>query len=138
MSQSATSISFGSALRCAVDARFDLGSLTSDSGLFWLHEADAALGLCAALASVIPDWRRTHVQHPVEILIRQRIFQIACGYEDQDDADTLRTDSLFKLVCGRLPDETDLASQPTMSRLENHISRRTCRDFASGCDRWAP
>jgi hypothetical protein len=64
-------------------------------------------------------------------LIRQRVFQIACGYEDQNDADTLRADPLLKLVCGRLPEsDTDLASQPTFSRLENAVDWRTCYRLA--------
>ena len=131
MSQSATSIRFGSRLPLPVAARFDLGDLTSDGGLLWLQEADDALGLCAALAAVVPDWRRQHVRHSLETLVRQRVFQIACGYEDQDDADSLRTDPLLKLVCGRRPiGDRDLASQPTMSRLENHIDRRTCYQLA--------
>ncbi len=113
-------------------AAFDGGRLTSDGGLPWLAEADAALALCATLATCIPDWRRGPVVHSLETLVRQRVFQIACGYEDQDDADTLRTDPLLKLVCGRLPDSgVPLASQPTMSRLENHISRRTAERLAS-------
>ena len=84
-----------------VEAAFDGGRLTSDGGLPWLAEADNALGLCAALASTIPEWRRGPVRHTLETLVRQRLFQIACGYADQDDADTLRTDPLLKLVCGR-------------------------------------
>jgi hypothetical protein len=98
--------------------------------LVWLAEAEATLGLCAALASVIPDWRTGSVQHSLETLLRQRIFQIACGYEDQDDADALRSDPRLKLVCGRLPDEPDLASQPTLSRLENAIDFKTCYRLA--------
>ena len=55
------------------------------------------------------------------------------SYEDQNDADTLRTDPLLKLVCGRLPDtECDLASQPTFSRLENAVDWRTCYQLAVG------
>jgi hypothetical protein len=111
-------------------ARFDGPRLTSDGGLVWLAEADAALGLCAALARVVPDWRTGPVQHSLETLVRQRLFQIACGYEDQDDADSLRSDPLLKLVCGRLPDEPDLASQPTLSRLENAIDFKTCYRLA--------
>ena len=111
---------------------FDGGRLTSDGGLPWLAEADAALDLCAALARCIPDWRRGPVIHSLETLVRQRVFQIACGYEDQDDADTLRTDPLLKLVCGRLPDSgLPLASQPTLSRLENHIDRHTAERLAT-------
>jgi hypothetical protein len=64
-------------------------------------------------------------------LIRQRVFQIACGYEDQDDADFLRTDPLLKLVCSHLPETgRDLANQPTLSRLENAVDRRACYRLA--------
>ncbi len=67
----------------------------------------------------------------LEALVRQRVFQIACGYEDQDDADTLRTDPLLKLVCGRLPESgADLASQPTFSRLENAPNGPACYRLA--------
>jgi hypothetical protein len=112
-------------------AAFDGGRLTSDGGLPWLAEADAALGLCAAFAAAIPEWRRGKVRHSLETLVRQRVFQIACGYEDQDDADALRADPLLKLVCGRLPDtDADLASQPTLSRLENAVDRHACYRLA--------
>jgi len=106
--------------------------LTSDGGLPWLAEADAALGLCDQLAACIPDWRRGPVQHSLVALLRQRIFQIACGYEDQNDANMLRHDPLFKLVCGQLPDSgAPLASQPTLSRLENAIDRHTVEALAT-------
>ena len=118
MSQSATPVyRFAGAAPLPLEVSFDGGRLTTDGGLPWLEQADAALGLCAAFAAVIPDWRRGPVRHALETLVRQRVFQIACGYEDQDDADTLRTDPLLKLVCGRLPESgRDLASQPTFSR----------------------
>jgi len=115
----------------ALGARFDAGRLTSDGGLSWLGVADHALGLCAALAACIPEWRRGPVRHSLETLVRQRVFQIACGYADQDDADTLRSDPLLKLVCGRLPASgADLASQPTLSRLENAVDRHTIEALA--------
>jgi Transposase DDE domain group 1 len=104
--------------------RFDGGQLTSDGGVPWVAHAEEALGVCAALAACVPEWRRGGVRHSLEALVRQRVFQIACGYEDQDDADTLRADPLFKLACGRRPaSEPDLASQPTLSRLENAVDR---------------
>jgi hypothetical protein len=112
-----------------LSATFDGGRLTSDGGLPWLGEADAALGgLCEALAARVPEWRRGPVRHSLSTLVRQRVFQIACGYEDQDDADTLRRDPLLKLLCGRLPEAEadDLASQPTFSRLENAPDRHAC------------
>jgi hypothetical protein len=114
-----------------LEVAFDGGRLTSDGGLPWLAEVDDALGVCAAFAAAIPEWRRGPVRHSLATLVRQRVFQIACGYEDQDDADTLRTDPLLKLVCGRLPDtDADLASQPTLSRLENAVDARACLRLA--------
>jgi Transposase DDE domain group 1 len=110
-----------------LEATFDAGRLTSDGGLPWLADAEETLGVCAAFAACVPEWRRKHIRHSVETLVRQRVFQIACGYEDQNDADTLRTDPLLKLVCGRRPEsDPDLASQPTLSRLENAVDRHAC------------
>jgi hypothetical protein len=129
---SATPVStFATPTSLPLHAAFDGGRITSDGGLPWLAEVDAALDLSRSLAALIPDWRRGSVQHSLQTLLRQRLFQIACGYEDQDDADTLRHDPLFKLVCGRLPESgAPLASQPTLSRLENAVSARTCYRLA--------
>jgi hypothetical protein len=55
-------------------------------------------------------------------MVRQRIYGILAGYEDQDDHDTLRSDPVFKLLADRLPDDPDLASQPTLSRFENAVT----------------
>jgi hypothetical protein len=111
---------------------FDAGQLSSDGGLVWLARADDRLGVSAAFAEQIRDWRRGPVRHPLALLRRQRLLQIACGYADQNDADTLRCDPLRKLVCGRRPHapSADLASQPTFSRLENAIDRRACYRLA--------
>lgn len=131
MSQSTTALRFETRAGVPLLAAFDGGRLTSDGGLPWLAEADAALALCATLARCIPDWRRRRGRHSLETLVRQRVFQIACGYEDQNDAATLRSDPLLKLVCGRLPDSGwDLASQPTFSRLENALDRHTLERLA--------
>jgi len=123
--------SLTSPLSAALSIAFDAGHLTSDGGLVWLARAEERLDLCAAFARAIRDWRRGPVRHPLALLLRQRILQIACGYEDQDDADTLRRDPLLKLVCGRHPEQgVDLASQPTLSRLENAVDRRACYRLA--------
>lgn len=115
----------------ALDATFDLDALTSDGGLVWLAEADAALKLSDALAAEIPEWRRRPGRHALVTLLQQRLYQIACGYEDQNDATTLRHDPLLKQVCGRLPlTGVPLASQPTLSRLENAVDRTTCYRLA--------
>jgi hypothetical protein len=115
-----------------LEATFDAGRLTSDGGLPWLAEADTALGLCDALAHCIPEWRRGPVRHSLATLIRQRVYQISCGYADQNDATTLRRDPLLKLVCGRRPATgADLASQPTFSRLENAVDRHAVEALAA-------
>jgi hypothetical protein len=114
-----------------LQATFDAARLTGDGGLPWLAEADQALGLCAALANCVPEWRRGPVRHSLLELVRQRVFQIACGYADQNDATLLRTDPLLKLACGQLPESgADLASQPTRSRLENAVNRHACAALA--------
>ena len=114
-----------------LQACFDGGRVTSDGGLAWVREADVALGVCAAFGALVPEWRRGPVRHTLETLVRQRVFQIVCGYADQNDADALRTDPLLKLVCGRLPETgRDLASQPTFSRLENAVRPRDCYRLA--------
>ena len=115
-----------------LEAAFDAGRLTSDGGLPWLAAADHALGLCAALAAGLPEWRRGSVRHTLETLVRQRVYQIARGYEDQNDAGALRTDPLLKLACGRLPlSGPPLASQPTLSRLESAVGRHAVEALAA-------
>jgi hypothetical protein len=124
-------IRFAPPLDRPLEASFDAGRLTSDGGLAWLREAEDDLAVCAALAAEVPEWRRGTPRHTLRALVTQRVFQIACGYEDQNDATTLRRDPLLKLVCGRLPcSAPDLASQPTLSRLENAVDARACYRLA--------
>jgi hypothetical protein len=67
---------------------------------------------------------RDRIQHPVDEMVKLRMFAIAAGYEDADDCDWLRHDPVFKMAVGRLPESGEpLCSQPTMSRLENAPSR---------------
>ena len=128
MQDSATSITRFKTSPLELEAAFDGGRITSDGGLVWLAEVDEELGLCEKIAHYVPEWRATSVRHSLLTLVRQRVFQIACGgYEDQNDSDTLRTDPLLKLVCANLPESgKELASQPTISRLENAATARSC------------
>jgi hypothetical protein len=64
----------------------------------------------------------TFTKHSSLTMVRQRIYGILADYEDQNDHDTLRSDPVFKLIADRLPDDPDLASQPTLSRFENAVS----------------
>lgn len=126
-----TTMRFDSQTSLALEAAFDGGRITSDGGLVWLSKMDSELGLCEAISECVQEWRTRKVSHSLASLIKQRVFQIACGYEDQNDSDTLREDPLLKMVCGSLPEGgPDLASQPTICRLENAASMRSCYQIA--------
>ena len=68
----------------ALEAAFDGGRLTSDGGLCWLAEVDSELGLCEAVAEHVPQWRRRRARHPLAALVKQRVLQVACGYEEPE------------------------------------------------------
>jgi len=109
-----------------VVAQFDQSQGSSDGGAVLLKAADRGLGLTAALAACLKDDRQEgKVRHELEELLTQRIMAIACGYEDANDAARLASDPIHKLLVGRDPVEgEDLASQPTLSRFENSVSRK--------------
>ncbi len=105
-------------------AEFSGGALSSDGGMLLLEQVDRQLGLTARLAGCLRDERDPdRIEQPGLVMLRQRIFGIACGYEDCNDFDTLRAEPLFKLAAGRTPGGADLASQPTLSRWENSATR---------------
>jgi len=88
---------------------------------------DRQIGLTERLAAAIHDKRHlSYIAHPLRDLLAQRIYQIASGYPDGNDANSLRHDPVFKLGIERLPLDTtqDLASAPTFSRLEHSVDRK--------------
>jgi hypothetical protein len=92
-----------------------------------LRGIDRQVGLTERLATAIHDKRhQSYIDHPLRDLLAQRIYQIAAGYADANDANSLRRDPMFKLGVERPPlDPThDLASAPTLSRLEHQIDRQ--------------
>jgi hypothetical protein len=103
------------------------GAITSDAGVVLLREIDERLGLTQRLAACMSDRRdQQKVKHTVLEMLRQRIYGIACGYEDCNDAKWMREDPALKLAVGRAPSQDDLASQPSLSRLENAVGWRQC------------
>ncbi len=108
-----------------VEADFDGGCTTHDGGLLLLRKAEAHTGVLKRMVAALPDRRHpSYIDHSSEDLLRQCVFQIACGYEDANDSDDLRCDPGLKAACERAPlTGPDLASQPTLSRLENRVSR---------------
>jgi hypothetical protein len=112
--------------RKKITAAFDGGRISSDGGVMLLGLPERRIGIAARLAAEITDRRDpTRVVHALSDILRARILAVACGYEDADDLDYLRSDPALKLACGHLPDSgRDLCSQPTMSRCENAPSLR--------------
>jgi len=107
-----------------LEADFDGGEVSSDAGLLFLREVERRMRLLDRVAKVLHDRRHSsYTRHSLLDMLKQRVFQIACGYEDANDAETLRQDPALKMACERLPAEAPLASQPTLSRLENSVSR---------------
>ena len=129
MTQCTSRLSFGFLGGKEVVGGFDGGDISSDGGLMLIVEADRRLGLTAKLSSLLRDGRQAgKVRHQLSELLAQRVYQITCGYEDCNDADDLRFDPLFKTAVGRLPaTDLDLASQPTLSRFENSVTRTELR-----------
>jgi len=84
-----------------VKANFDGGSVCSDGGLLLLRKADERLGLTGLASCAIGDKRRPeYVQHSIVEMLQQRIYAIASGYEDCNDAGLLRRDAMHMLAAG--------------------------------------
>jgi Transposase DDE domain group 1 len=109
----------------AVALDFDGGRLSADAGVVLRTDIEAQLGFTRALAAVLSDRRDTRRLHCTpEDLLKQRVFHMAAGDEDANDANTLRDDPLCTLMRDRLPETgAPLASQPTRSRCEHRLSR---------------
>lgn len=109
-----------------VAVRFDEDRGSSDGGALLLKAADGRLGLTKTLAGCVRDERDADkISHELVELLSQRVFGIACGYPDGNDAARLAEDPIQKMLVGRDPLLGDpLASQPTLSRFENAVDRK--------------
>jgi Transposase DDE domain group 1 len=106
-----------------IEQNFDGGQVCSDGGLLILRKADERLELAELASYAIADKRRPeYVQHHVVDLLRQRMYAIAAGYEDCNDAGKLRFDAMHKLAVGKM---SSLASQPSLSRFESMADSAT-------------
>ena len=121
--QSVADLSFDFLPSRPVEIEISDSPLTSDAGLLPIAQFDERIRLTEQFAAALKDLRNpAFVRHSLLSMVRQRIFGIMADYEDQNDHDTLRSDPVFKLLAGRLPNGADLASQPTLSRFENDIT----------------
>ena len=119
--QSVESFVFGSWQNRPVQIERVEENLSSDAGLLAFFQLDEQLGWTKSFASLISD-PRTDPTHSALSIVRQRVFGIIAGYEDQNDHDSLRSDPIFKMIAEQSPEGDDLASQPTISRLENSVT----------------
>jgi hypothetical protein len=116
---------FGNIYSNPVVVEFSEPAQSSDGGAILLREVDEQTGLCQAIRFALRERRQLgKIDHPLLEMLRQRVIGIACGYPDCNDAGHLADDPIMKLSCGLAPNGNDkLASQPTLSRLENSITR---------------
>src|SRR5882672_2970065 len=116
--------------RRAVVAGFDGGNITSNAGALLLGQVDRGLGLVRRFANCFIDRRDPrYLEHPVEVLVGQRIFGLALGYEDLNDHDELRKDPTLQVLAGKLKprlrsDCEALAGKSTLNRLEHTPKRQ--------------
>ena len=104
----------------SVVAKFDGGRLSSDGGILVLREIEQRLRVADRLAACIEDPRSPdQITHSLADIIRFRLLMIAAGYEDGNDASSLRSDPMFKMALDLSPSDGELCSQSTISRLEN-------------------
>lgn len=115
-------------------ATFDQPHASSDGGAVLLKAAEQRYGLIDGFARCLVDDRQPgKVRHTLRDLLAQRIYGLACGHADANDADRLADDPIHKLLLGRDPVAGDsLASQPTISRFENQLGVREL--YGMGCE----
>lgn len=115
-------IELGKVGRRVIEAAFDGGDIVSDGGVLLLRQVDQRIGLTRSMARVFEDnRRRTSIRHGTREMLAQRIYGLCCGWEDVCDHNTLRRDLALQTAVGRVD---DLASAPTLSRLETSATRQ--------------
>jgi hypothetical protein len=114
-------LTFSSTKGRQVEADFTGGQVSSDGGLLLVREVDRKLALIRRVARRLSDERQGgKVVHANETMLRQRVMGLIAGWEDLNDAQTLRTDPVHQVAAGS---EGELASAPTLCRFENRQAR---------------
>jgi hypothetical protein len=127
MKKSSEKLPFNFKVKKPLEVNFSGLDLSSDAGLLLVKQAEENLKVAQGVSNCLEDDREQHkVKHSLFQLVSQRIYQIAAGYEDTNDSNYLRHDPIFKIICDKIPEMGAelLASQPTISRLENGITKQ--------------
>src|SRR5689334_21286877 len=105
---------------------FDGPAIVSDAGLLAVRALEKPLGIIAGLAQQLPDPRSPkYIEHSLEALLTQAVYQLLAGYPDHNDAQDLRHDPLFQILADVSPDaDHPLASGSTLARLSYAYTRR--------------
>lgn len=121
-----TLFELGTVAKKPMELSFSAEEVSSDGGLLLLKETECNVGIIDAITRCVKDNRHQgYVEHSLESMLSQRIYQITAGYEDTNDCNTLKDDAILKICSNRLPEShNSLASQSTMCRFENAVSAR--------------
>ena len=117
--------------KAAVDIDFSADKISSDGALILLEKLERKNQLISYFSEYITDPRDPfRTIHSTEKLVKQRVFSLMQGYEDANDVEHLKNDPLFEDIL-----ESEMASQPTLSRFENRFDKRgiwALCEFTSG------
>jgi hypothetical protein len=113
----------------AVHVDFSAEEISSDGAVVLLEKLERKHKLLNSFSKHLPDYRDPlRTIHSMEKLLKQRVYMLMQGYEDTNDVFHLQNDPLFKDIL-----DGDLASQPTLSRFENGIEKRTIFELCYAC-----
>ena len=113
----------------AISVDFSAEEISSDGAVVLLEKIERKHQLISYFSNFIPDKRHPLlITHSIEKLLKQRVFMLMQGYQDTNDVHHLQYDPLYKDIL-----EGDLASQPTLSRFENSLNKRSIFDL---CYAW--
>jgi len=113
----------------AVKFDFSAQEISSDGAILLLEKLERKHQLIKYFSSIMPDERDPfRIAHSMEKLLKQRVYSLMLGYEDANDVEYLKNDPLFQDIL-----DGELASQPTISRLENSVDKHSIFHL---CNAW--
>ena len=132
-------LAFESEGRRKVVGKFDGGRMSSDGGSLLFREVEQKFNVIGRLAACCTDYQEpSRVEHSVPAILAQRIFALCMGYEDLNDHNRLRDDSVVALAArqdvtgaeqARIRDKSHpLAGASTLNRFELGVAESTATD----------